>query len=350
MASHRRTLIFALALVSILALPAAVTASNPIEVTVITGDPCISGFGPADKTVTATLRTPLGGLRDRVVSQSDEFGSWFVCFGLFYPSTNINGGDRLRIVIGSRARSIEIPHLEPHINRVADVIKGLARPGALIDIAVLHRENFRNSHEFLFSTLADGTGHYAVDTTSEFNLLGGDEVTVLAEQGNDLFGATVLVPYVEIGNANNVLFGSVNRGTQLEVLLTDASAVQKANVHAGPFLFGLFEVEMYMDDGSAAYPVRGDWLTANLAIDAVLEIPRSHLRGTATDDLITGRCMPNAAYLLVARNKSFFGTTDSTGRFTRDVSNRMNLNVPDHLVLICMYPTGDTWHRLGFVE
>jgi hypothetical protein len=346
----RRRLVLAIALGSLLALPASVSAATPISVQVLTGQPCVSGIGPANKKVTATLRTPAGKIRDRVMSESDDVGGWGVCFGLFFPSTNINGGDVLNVVVGARSRTIHIPRLEPMIDRVTNVIEGEADPFAPVDMLISHRNNFKTSEEFGYSTTADGSGHYAVDTTADFNLLGGDAVTVITSNGDDLFGAIALAPFLEIQNANNDVQGTVNRGTQVDLLLTDENAVEKAHVHAGPFLFGIFQVEMYADDGSAAYTDRGDWLTANIATDAALHLPVSSLHGTASDDVITGRCMPNAPYTLNARTQVFFGTTDSTGRLTRDVTSRMNLRRTDHLALACMYPTGDIWLRTGFVE
>jgi hypothetical protein len=350
MIQRRRMLTSAVLAGIVFAAPITTSAASPIGVEVLVGDPCISGFGPADRQVTATLRTNAGALRDRVVTRTDRFGSFFLCFGLFIPSTNINGGDVLRIEIGARSRTIEIPNMSPMIDRVQDVIEGRAQPGAPVTIDVAHRNNFRRTRQFFYDVVADSSGHYSVDTTADFNLRGGDGVTVIAQQGNDLFGAFAAVPYIEIGMANNDLLGAVNRGTQLQIVLTDEHALEKAHVTAGPFKFGFFEVEMYADDGSPAYPAGGDTLATNLAADAVLQVPHGYLRGSAFDDVVAGRCMANAPYLFLARNKLFFGVTNSTGRFTRDVGSRLDLRARDDLALICMYPTGDTVHRLGFVR
>lgn len=51
------------------------------------------------------------------------------------------------------------------MDRVGDVIAGSAQPGSPVDVAVLHRKNLQKAQEFLFSTTADGTGHYEIDTT-----------------------------------------------------------------------------------------------------------------------------------------------------------------------------------------
>ncbi len=129
--SRRRALLFALLFGTILGAPMAVAAGgkSPISVEVLVGFSCVTGTGPARQEVVATLRSPDMRVRDQVVSHSDRDGLWGVCFSLFNPSTYVNGGDHLRIKVGDHARSIDIPRLEPRIDRVNDVIEGRADPG-----------------------------------------------------------------------------------------------------------------------------------------------------------------------------------------------------------------------------
>jgi hypothetical protein len=339
------------ALGAALVLPATAQAASPISVQVIVGFSCVNGTGPANAKVVVTLRTPTGRFRDSFKTTSDQYGTWSDCFGsLFSPSAAINGGDRLRIDAGNKSRSLTIPDLTPRIDRVTNMISGEADANAPLSIQITHLKSFKKFQQFSYSPNADGAGNWSIDTTGDFNLRGLDNVTVLSTNGSDLFGALAYAPFVQVQHASNVLAGSVNPGTKLEFTLTDENAVEKGTATAGPFMFGVFEVTMFDDAGKAMYPDGGDWLSSDLAPDATLQLPVSELRGSAATDTVSGRCMPDSSYLLVAKNDSFYGTTNSAGEFGRYVGGRTNLRHGDHLSLSCMYQTGDLWSRNGSVD
>lgn len=342
----RGLLMVGFVLVGALAAPAAAMAAIPISVVVITGSQCVSGTAPRNSEVVATLRTPDGHVRGRSLTESDDQGAWGVCF-----AGAINGGDSLRVVAGGRNRTIAIPRVEPQIDRVNNLIEGMAAPNTPVLAQIAHRKTLKKSALYQLDTISDGSGRYGFDTTAVFNLRGGDAVTVFTQSGNDLFGAIVLAPFIEVLQANNIVVGTANNGTDLVIELRDAHGNLKADVTAGafPLFFGisLFEVSLYDDDGSAVYPIGGDQLTATLASDAILVLPRSALVGAASTDVVSGRCMADASYALNAGIETFYGTTDATGRFTRDVSSRMNLHRGDTLSLTCLYPSGDLWTRTG---
>ncbi|HSH21466.1 MAG TPA: hypothetical protein VK992_02460 [Candidatus Caenarcaniphilales bacterium] len=349
MFSSRALPALALALGLLAAVPAGAAAAPAITVEVIIGQPCISGTGPADTAHVAALRTPSGAIRGRFRTRSDESGFWGGCFP-FDTTTFINGGDRLRVTAGTTERKLVIPRLEPHVNRMSDVVSGRAAPGTDVDVMIEHRSNFRTSSQHFFPTMTDADGRYRIDTTAEVDLLGGDLVLVLQQQGADSFGALGLVPHMRVSHANNVVSGSVNHGTDLRLELRNADGETKANVTAGPIIFGIFSVAMFRSDGRPAYPVGGDLLVGSFAGDARLRMPFSYLNATASDDVVRGRCMARAPYELWAGRERFTGRTDSTGRLQRDVTNRLNLRKGDELVLNCMYDTGDNWTRTGIAS
>ena len=336
------------------AVPSMAAAAPAITVEVFVGDSCMTGTGPSNTAHVVTLRTPGGTVRGSFRTTSDEAGFWGGCFP-FATNVSINGGDRLRIVAGSLARSLTVPRLEPRTNRVTDVISGIARPGATVDIVVEHRASFRQASSHEFAVRADAEGRFRVDTTSRVDVLGNDFVVVLYEDGPDAFGALAVAPNMVVGNGSNTVTGSVNNGTDLTLWLRNASGVNKAVVTAGPIMFGFFQVSMFRSDGRAAYAEPGDRLIGSFSSDARVRIPSSFLRGDAGTDVIEGRCMANASYELVAdslvgRFERFTGTTDAEGRVRRDVTSRMNLRRGYELQLTCLYPTGDTWMRTGIVR
>jgi hypothetical protein len=216
--------------------------------------------------------------------------------------------------------------VEPQIDRVANIIEGSVAPNSLVLAQVLHLKTLKKMTTFQLDKMSDDSGHYAFDTTGTVNLRGNDAVTVFTQRGNDIFGAIVIVPFVGVHDANNMVVGTANIGTDLVLELRNSHGDLKADVTAGafPIFFGisLFEVSMYDDDGSAVYPVAGDVLTATLASDAVIAMPTSSLNGPASTDIVTGRCMPNVFFAVRAGVETFYGKTDSTGRFS--FSGRLN--------------------------
>ena len=343
MFSRRRLSLFVLLIATALAAPFVTFGRNPISVQVVIGDNCVSGFGPARKEVIATLRAPDGAIRGRFQAQSDKFGLWGGCFEPDEPSTFVNGDDQLRIKVGDRSRLVTIPNLTPKMDRASDIIEGTTRPNTFVDILIAHRVSFRSTEFFFYSDKADANGKYKVDTTADFDLIGFDNVTVVAGRGDDFYRATALTPGVQVAHQSNFVTGSANNGRRVALTLSDRNKHLKARVNAGSVQFGLFEATMFRADGSAAYPTGGDWLSGTFARDSALQMPLNALTGVARTDRVTGRCMADAPYKLIVRHRRFFGVTDSNGRFERDLSLRMNVQRGDQLSLYCMFPTGDVW-------
>ena len=143
MPARRRTLLFAFLLCVAIAAPVLVAArQSSISVEVTVGFSCVTGSGQKRSEVIVTLGSALGDLRDRVITKTDKFGFWGACFRLFSPSTYINGGDLLKVKIGDDVRRIDVPRLQPRIDRVHDVISGFAAPHSQVDIAVSHHRDF----------------------------------------------------------------------------------------------------------------------------------------------------------------------------------------------------------------
>ena len=340
----RRRLLFAVLAGTLLAGPAATMAANPISVEVFVGFQCVTGTGPHNARVLVTLRTPDGQVRDRAKSSSDRFGSWLACFRFGLPTTNINGGDRLRIDVGSKTRFVVVPNLEPQIDRMADKVSGRAAPGKAVDIAITHYNGFREGSLRTYTTTGNGKGRFSVDTTNDFDLTGFDLVQIVTQSGNDLFGSIAEVPGVIVSHASNVVEGAVNPGTNVHLRLTNSRGDVRAQATAGPFGFGRFIVEMYKSNGTAAYPTARDRLTASVAADAVLQMPVSQLRGSAAEDRVSGRCPPNAKFQLLVRNSVYYGKADSNGAFVRNVKSKLDLKRGDELQLLCRFASGDVWN------
>ncbi len=331
-----------------IAAPVVIAARRiSITVEVSVGFSCVTGSGPKRSEVIATLKSAEGDMRDRVVTRTDRFGFWGACFRLFSPSTYINGGDQLKIKIGDEVRRIDVPRLQPQINRVSDVIAGWAFPNSQVDISVTHFRDFRHAKDYFFSAMADARGRYKVDTTKTVDLLGWDSIEVFVARGADLYGALAVVPGMQVAVISNDVVGYANDGTRLRISIRDGHGDLRGAVTAGPFLFGGFEVVMFKKNGQPLYPRANDTLRATLASDAVMKIPASKLRGSAATDTVSGRCPPNAPYQLIVRGRAFNGVTNAKGNFKRNVGARVNVRRGDDLTLYCQFPSGDVWEDLN---
>ena len=348
MPARRRTWLFLVLLCVAIAAPVVIAArKNPITVEISVGFSCVTGSGPKRSEVIATLKSEEGDKRDRVVTRTDKYGFWGACFRLFSPSTYINGGDQLKIKIGENVRKIDVPLLQPQINRVSDVISGVSFPHSQVDISVAHHRDFQHVKNYFFSATADAKGRYKVDTSSKFNLIGWDSVEIFVSRGADLYGALAVVPGMQVSVISNDVVGYVNDGTRLRISIRDKDGGLRGAVTAGPFLFGGFEVVMFKKDGRALYPRANDTLRATFAGDAIMKIPASRLRGSPETDMVSGRCPPNAPYQLIVRGRAFNGTTDKDGNFKRYIGAKVNVRRGDDLTLYCQFPSGDVWEDLN---
>jgi hypothetical protein len=349
MISARRVVV-CLAMLGALAVPGTVSAATPISLQVLVGDVCVSGAGGANKNVTATLRTPGGHKRDSFVTKSDPSGSFGGCFSFALPTNTINGGDLLDVSVGSQSRSLVVPKFIPDVDRVTNVISGKSDPNSAVSVSVAHHRGFKNSDEFDFQTNSDSNGDWYVDTSGTVNVIGGDQVIAITASGNDMFGAITSAPYIVVSHVNDIVQGVANLGNPVSVSLLDGHGAPKgtASISAAPF--GTFTVALTDGSGDPAYPVGGDHVGSNVATDATLIVPVSDLHANPATDVVSGRCMANAPYLLIAPFKGYYGHTNATGRFMRDVSAKDNLHRGDQLRLVCLYPTGDIWVRTATVS
>jgi hypothetical protein len=343
----RKRLAASLGLLVALMAPLTVEAAAPINVQVLVGDTCVSGTGGANKHVSATLRKPGGQKRDAFTTTSDSTGAWQGCFSLFLPSTTINGGDILDITVGSASRTLTVPKLTPVIDRAANTISAKTESNTQVQVFVTHHPTFKKSKSFQFSTVSDSAGNWSVNTTGTVNLIGEDELVVITSIGNDLFGALDTVPYMLISAVNNIVQGGSNVGWPVSVTLLDSHGTPKGSGDGGNAPFGAFTAGLVDANGDPAYAVGGDTVESSIASDASVRVPSGKLQGDGAHDVISGKCMANAPYLVISAARAYTGRTGADGTFSKSVASKEDLQRGEPLKLACMYPTGDVWVRSG---
>jgi len=299
--------------------------------------------GPPESIVVGTLRTADGHLRARFRTLSDAAGMWQGCFNPFDPiegPTYVNQGDRLTIEAGSLERLVTIPPVNPMIDRVADTVRGHTKPNSKVVITVF------SGGETEYTIDTDETGKFFVDTSSMADIRGGDYLWVYTYDQGDEYRVITVAPYIAFWHGNEQVTGYGKPG-RMAVSLTDADGNLKGTA-ALRLANSFFRVPLVDDHGLPVYPLGGDWMIGNFASDARLRVPFSQLTASAADNTVTGRCMANAPFVLVINGfRTFQGTTDSTGRFFRDLSGKMNIRRGHELRLRCDYKTGDVFLRAG---
>ena len=344
MTRRLRAVLGATILAVLVAMPTSASAAPRFTFEVIAGFPCVSGRGPASEDHVISLRTPDGVLRARALDRSDREGRWHTCFA-FSGTTSINGGDIVKVRAAGQSRTVVVPDLAPRIDRVGDIVQGAAPAGSVVALRIVHQSSLRDTTDLEVDVTADADGSYAVDLTTEVDIIGGDGVLAIVPVGDDLFGAVGVAPFVEVGYANNTIFGFMNNGTDLRLVLRDDDASVKARAAAGPIIFGYFATSLFDADGHAVYPLAGDRLTASFASDARLLIPRTVLRADASEDTVSGSCMPGSRYRVSVDFRPLYGRTGPDGTFHRDLSGSQDVHVGDDLSLTCLYPSGDRLTR-----
>ncbi len=333
-----------LGIILLVALPLPALADTiPISVTVSVGADCLlAGTGPADKPVTATLRTNRGHVRGAFRAHTAADGAFGGCFPVL-----INGGDSIRVKVGGQVKLVDVPRITPRSNRETDVVTIFGPPNSQIDVVVQHRLNLKDYEAHWYTVTTDGNGNYVLDVSADVDLKGFDFVGVRYITNGDTFFAYGPVPGIVAYHADNYVSGQTNNGTNVKVTLADAHGNVKALATAGPVHFGEYEVSLFKANGHAAYPLAGDWLSADFATDAKIQIPVGALLANPSTDVVSGRCPANAKWRLEVYNDTidefFFGQVGASGEFARYIGSRVDLAKGDQVELHCLYPTGDEW-------
>ncbi|CAN5561893.1 hypothetical protein BH20CHL6_BH20CHL6_04600 [soil metagenome] len=358
--SHRALPIaLATALLATAAIAAPVGAGgNSLAFNVGVGQGCLSGTGPPETEHVVSLRTPDGKLRGRFRVDSDREGFWIGCFGTFFGGpVVILGGEQLKVIAGGEQHTLRVPKLFPQIDRERDVVAGKAPAGDDVLIFVRHRRGFGNGRTLTRSVSADATGRYSTDFSDEVDLIAFDAVDIAYFNGRDSVSAFAQVPGINLTINDNNVFGVANPGPNVSFTLRAPDGTIKDRTRTGPVLPNFLLAQFTDPDGDPVYVRMGDRVTASLAGDADVRVPGMALNGSASSDIVAGKCMPNAPFLVLITRFDFDGEegeivfeevrgrTGSDGRFSRNVSSVLDLKRGDDLTLTCRYATGDVIGR-----
>ena len=169
---------------------------------------------------------------------------------------------------------------------------------------------------------------------------GNDAVLYTLKLGDDSVSGLRPVPYIEIERGSDVVRGAVNPGGMVRLTLTAADGHVRSSVESTPDYYGALDARLTSGDDRAEYPRPGGTITAPIASDAVLRIPRMRLAGSHSTGEVNGQCMPNAPFELSVDGYFVYGRTRADGTFRRHIGSK-NIGDGGGLYLTCSYATGD---------
>ena len=351
-ALHRRLLagLMGLALASAL-LPAPAAGAVSFTFTISLGYQAVIGSGPPSALHTITLFAPSGEIRAVALVTSDASGYWYA--GLDEP---VFGGDKVRASALGASRTVTVPGLWMRANRVTDVISGKWMANTVLKVLVTHRPALDYSATYHDRTTTAGpTGTFSIDFTGTVDLKGADTYGAVYMSGPDAFWVSQWIPYMVVRRANTSVEGIVNPAQVVTLTLKDSLGNVRGSATAQGDYLGFFYGDFATGVGEPVLPRKTDRVVGSFGSDANVTVPDIRLSGVAATDVVTGACMAGVPFELFARKADYgdyvyrYGTTDSGGNLTRDLTADVNLAKGDVLRLTCRYTTGDRVVYVAYV-
>ena len=354
-AARRLSLVCSTILTLLAALAPAPAAGGAFVLTFSTqiGSTCaqVSG-GPVSTLHVVSLYTAEMELKDRVRVTSSESGYVSACF-----TDQVASGDRLRASVSGTTRTVTVPKLSLTIDRVTDVLSGVAPAGADLQFSAYKYAGLTSTSEqrYAYAT-ANAAGSYSVDISSTFNLIGGDYVYGSVSVGSDYYTVSNTAGYVHVLRASPLIDGVLGQSRSATItLMTATNAVRARAVVVGESATGSFNGRFITTTGIPVNARLGDKVSGSFASDAAFTIPDVRVSADAATDVVTGKCPPSRSYKLFARRANYSqqvtrtGTSGPTGVFTRDLTGSLDIVAGDVLEVWCKLPTGDQVGRRGRV-
>jgi hypothetical protein len=339
-------------LVSCLVPAGAAAASGGISVFVGMGDQCVTVAASHSTTVTGRLVAPSGAFLGARHATVGDLGAVELCYG-----QSIGPGERIKFTWSgatSGARTVTIPRLSVHADRVHDVVSGLAPAGSTVELDLTAADWRVNAGSSLFrDAIADAHGRYQLDVSADRNIVGGDGIAVDIRRASDIFHVFVAVPYIRLTLRHPEMEAQLEPYQDATFTLTSASRGPKGRAHllGGPTA-GAEGTFWRNAGGTFVTPMPGDRVASDLAGDASFRVPRIDLTASASSDVVAGSCVGAPRYAITmsspggTRSGSFVGTPASDGSFSHDFAGDPDIQPGDTAVVECIRATGDRVARL----
>lgn len=337
--------------------PTSANASPSFVFYVFYGSPCVNGTGPANDTLTITLRNGAGtlvGTRSATTNGSGAI-SMSSCF-----NRGITGLDHIKATDKSVSRGIAVPKLTINVNRVTDVVSGHAPAGKSVTFSGCHYAQWLDCMSITGGVTATGSGTYSKDFTPTVDLRGTDFVYAdYFGPAGDRFEVERYVQTMQVDVGTKYLLGYTNPGTHVTVQLKTASGTLKGTASdVADAASGYWSANLRNSGGTAVMARAGQTVRGTWAGDGALTIPTTSVTGNAATDHISGRCLVGSPVKVRAYHPDFSdtafaaGTANGTGNFNVDMSSvafPIDLRHGDLIEAWCLTPHGDAVEFTGSV-
>jgi hypothetical protein len=334
-------------------------AGAPITFDVELWRKCVSGSGSPDVHHDIRLVDRRGNVLERATSPSDASGRWTACF----TSARVRPGLTLVARAAGLRRAWRIPLLAVETNRQEDAVWVEGPVGREVRVLIDHRSGFEPYRRLLDTVLLPETDDDFVITP--FNLVGGDRYQGSLRIGDDTVRVTGFVPFVHLTPGQSGFSGANDRGRTTRVRLTQGDGSCQGVIRGSATVSGLtprFRSHFVGRSGAKVAVIRGDWVEigGDICFDTLDIVPRWGIvvSGSATSDVVHGRCLDDAPYRLAVRRGDrrwqFLGRTrrnfEQQGRFQQDLTAQLNVRLGDRLRLTCRGREGSYFSAYGTVR
>jgi hypothetical protein len=318
--------------------------------------PCVRGTGPANDTLTITLKDRNGVVVDTKTTTTNGSGSFAMsnCF-----KRQVKGQDRIRATNGHVAREFVVPALKITVNRVTDLVSGRAPAKSSVSFRGCYYHDYSACLDILGSTNTKADGTFVKDFSST-DLHGGDWAQVMwSSPSGDLVTRQGNAPYATATVGDPTVRGYAPPGQAVGVKLRRSGSTIATASGTATGDTGYWSGDFHRSGGSLVGLRAGDALVGSWATDASLTIPTTSVTGNVTTDHVTGRCLPNRPVLAYAHRANWsslsyaYPIADATGHFNADMSNSLyptfDLKHGDIVEIYCRSARGDQVYFTGTV-
>jgi hypothetical protein len=349
--------------------PANVLAATQLKVHAWLGHSCVAGVGPAKATLSVVWKDKDGRLKQKGSVKTSRKGKWEFCG---HEDERVRMLDKVTVRKGTRSRTVTVPAMRIVVDREADRVSGKGPKGARIRIQVCQWRAFKKGTCVSRDVVTASDGRY--DETFSLDIKGRDRVSVwnlLTDGRIDLFGRTVLVPFVEVLLGRARFVGTYDANGYVDVELwagADPYGTLKDTWHGradhdfwwvkadryGRYVrtSGIFKGRFADGEGDLIRVRAGDRVVVpKIGASADFMVPALKLSADRRKDIIRGNCGAAGPFSLWAQNPSGVkwarrvGSTAADGSFERDITKSLELKSGFSVWLYCGLPSGDVASR-----
>ena len=196
---------------------------------------------------------------------------------------------------------------------------------------------------------ADGGGNYSFDFGNDgVNIVGGASVIAAwaTPDNNVQLFRVAFAPFLAMAIGRSDFVGAIKPNGLVNVRLSLPQRGPVAVGHGvGSYSRTDFQATFADRDGNPYQLAGGEWLSAP-ALGDHWQVPDVNGHANVAADSVSGTCFANHHYAVIVFGSSFefgfaLGDADSSGHFTVDLSDQLNIKKGDEVIIGCWTAAGD---------